>query len=72
MKSISGKATCGHCGSQYVKSSRRQKGDALMLLALLRPMRCRVCMYRFYVPIWVSRRNEARDQQKAKAHSAGR
>ena len=46
---------CPHCHRHDIRTSRpKSLGEDLIVLALLRPVRCHDCMRRFYVPLFVS------------------
>ena len=50
-----GRECCPHCGRTEIYISRPQRiWEDLMVLLLLRPVRCRSCMARFYRPLWIT------------------
>jgi hypothetical protein len=49
-----GMQECPHCCRSEIYVSRPESiGEEMMILLLLRPVRCRGCMARFYRPLWV-------------------
>ena len=49
-----GRERCPHCDQAEIYVSRPQGWrEELMILLVLRPVRCRSCMARFYRPLWV-------------------
>ena len=45
---------CPHCcRSEIYVSTPESIREEIMILLLLRPVRCRSCMARFYRPLWV-------------------
>ena len=50
-----GRQCCPHCGRTEIYISRSQSiWEDLMVLVLLRPVRCRSCLARFYRPLWIT------------------
>jgi hypothetical protein len=50
-----GRECCPHCGRTEIYISRTEGiWEDLMVLLLLRPVRCRSCMARFYRPLWIT------------------
>lgn len=50
-----GRENCPHCCQSEIYISRSQSiWEDLMILLLLRPVRCRSCMARFYRPLTLS------------------
>lgn len=50
-----GMQDCPHCcRSEIYISTPESIREEIMILLLLRPVRCRSCMARFYRPIWVA------------------
>lgn len=50
-----GHECCPHCGGTEIYISRSQRiWEDLMVLLLLRPVRCRSCIARFYRPLWIT------------------
>lgn len=46
---------CPHCHRHDIRTSRpKTLWENLIVLALLRPVRCHDCMRRFYLPLFVS------------------
>jgi len=46
---------CPHCHRHDIRTSRpKSLWENLIVLALLRPVRCHDCMRRFYLPLFVS------------------
>ena len=46
--------SCPHCGRSEIYASKPQSfWEELMILLLLRPVRCRSCLARFYRPLWL-------------------
>ena len=49
-----GRESCPHCCRSEIYISKSQDiWEDLMILLLLRPVRCRGCMARFYRPLWI-------------------
>jgi hypothetical protein len=49
-----GRERCPHCDQSEIYVSRPQGlWEELLVLLLLRPVRCRSCLARFYRPLWV-------------------
>lgn len=49
-----GRESCPHCCRPEIYISRSQDiWEDLMVLLLLRPVRCRSCLARFYRPLWI-------------------
>ncbi len=49
-----GRERCPHCDQAEIYVSRPQSlWEELLILLLLRPVRCRSCIARFYRPLWV-------------------
>lgn len=49
-----GSESCPHCGRSEIYLSKSQSiRENLILMLLLRPVRCRGCLARFYRPVWI-------------------
>lgn len=49
-----GSQNCPHCDQSEIYISRPESiWEELFVLILLRPVRCRCCLARFYRPIWI-------------------
>ena len=49
-----GREKCPHCDQEEIYVSRPQGlWEELLILLLLRPVRCRSCEARFYRPLWL-------------------
>ena len=49
-----GRDSCPHCDQSEIYVSRPQNlREELLILLLLRPVRCRSCLARFYRPLWL-------------------
>jgi hypothetical protein len=74
-----GREDCPHCCRSEIYTSRPESiWEEMMILLLLRPVRCRNCMARFYRPLWLStpinpnRRTMSEVEQQSRARHQAR
>ena len=57
---------CPSCGGFTIRPSRWRTHDFTLLLRLLRPLRCRSCGDRFYVPLFARSEDQPDTAEKEK------
>ena len=64
---------CPHCcRSEIYISTPESVHEEIMILLLLRPVRCRSCTARFYRPLWVATPMKPKERVELKAVEAAR